>query len=208
MNSFKIFQIEKNNEDIRRTILTNIVKMLTERKLINEENTDQNIKKLLSTQSDDYSYGINVDKYTDNLDKFFAIKIIHQKITAISKQSGISDFLYKYKDNPKIVIVKNISTKANQYVLNNFTKTEIFLEHELLINLVDHEYVPKYETLDKNSDDYIKYNEIFHCKKRNIPKLLLTDPVARYYNLKKHDIVRVLRPSETAGYSSLYRIVI
>src|SRR5262245_60621862 len=145
MSSLKIFQIEKNNEDIRKTILTNIIKMLTERKLIKEENLEQNIKKLINTHSDDHSYIINVDKFSDNLNKIFTIKIIHQKITAISKQSGISDFLYKYKDNPKIVIVKNISTKAYQYVINNFVKTEIFLEHELLINLVDFIFVPKYE---------------------------------------------------------------
>jgi len=182
--------------------------MLTERKLLKKDNLDQNIKKIININSDDYSYIVNLDKFTDNSDKFLAIEIIHQKITAISKQSGISDFLYKYKDNPKIVIVKNISTKAHQYVINNFIKAEIFLEHELLINLIDHDYVPKYKILERESDEYKKYSEIFHCKKRNVPKILISDPIARYYNLKKNDIIRIKRPSETSGFSSFYRIVI
>jgi DNA-directed RNA polymerase subunit H (RpoH/RPB5) len=204
MTSFKIFQIEKNNEDIRKNVLTNIIKMLTERKLLNQADLEENINKLVNTQSDDHSYIINVN----HPDKYYAIKIMHQKITAISKQSGISDFLNKYKDNPKIVVVKGINTKAQQYIMNNYTKTEVFLDYELMINLVDHILVPRYEVLDTESDEFINFRETFHCKKRNIPKLLHTDQAARYYNLKPGNIVRVIRVSETTAYAPFYRLVI
>lgn len=207
MTSIKIFQVEKNAEEIRSTVLTNIVKMLYERKLIKKENITNKINELIKTQSDENIYNIIVD-FPENNDAKIIIKLINQKITAISKQSIISDFLIKYKDNNKIIIVKNISTKPYQYILNNYNNAEIFLEENLLINLVDHVFVSKYEKLKEKSDEYINFGNIYNCKKRNIPKLLFTDPMARYYNLKKGDIVRILRPSEATGYSPSYRIVI
>ena len=86
MTTLKIFQLEKNNEDIRKTVLTNIVKMFTERKLLNFENLATNIEKLTSIQSDDYTYILNIENYKNEADKKYIIKIFNQKITAISKQ--------------------------------------------------------------------------------------------------------------------------
>lgn len=207
-SSFKIFQIEKNNEDIRKTVLMNTVKMLTERGLLKKENLEGNIKMLTSVQSDDYSYTINLDNYKDENDKSISLKIMHQKITAISKQSTISEFLIKNKDVPKIIIVKNINTKAIQYISTNFTKTEIFLENELMINLIDNVLVPKYELIDRESETYKNFCSDYKCKKKNVPRALISDPVARYYNLKKGDLVRVIRPSETSVNSPMYRLII
>ncbi|QKF94069.1 DNA-directed RNA polymerase subunit 5 [Fadolivirus algeromassiliense] len=208
MSTFKIFQIEKSPDDIRKTVLTNIVKMLTERNLINKENLEKNIETLLSTTTDDHTYSITLDNYKNNDDKIIFIKMFHQKISAISKQSGISDYLNKYKDKPKLIIVKGINTKAEQSILNNYPKTEIFLENELMINIIDNILVPRYEILDHETDDFKQFCELYNCKKRNIPKLYSHDPMAKYYNLKKGDIVRIIRASETAGLSSFYRIVI
>lgn len=207
-NSFKIFQIEKNNEDTRKIVLTNLIKMLTERKLLKKENLEKNISNITKIQSDDYSYTITIDNYKDESDKLISVKIFHQKITAISKQSAISEFLIKYKDVPKIIIVKSINTKAIQHIGNNFTKTEIFLETELMINLIDNVLVPQYEIINSESENYKKFCEEYICKKRNIPKILINDPISRYYNLKKGDIIRIIRPSETSINSAFYRLVI
>ena len=208
MTTFKIFQLEKNNEDIRKTLLTNVVRMFTERKLLKRENLEDNINKMINIYSDDYTYTLNIDNYKNDSDKKYIIKIFNQKITAISKQSGISDFLIKFKDVPKLIIVKSISTKAFQHVMNNYPKTEIFMESFLMINLIENILVPKYEILENESDEFKKFFEEYQCKKKQIPKMYMSDPVAKYYNLKRSDLVRVIRPSETAGESSFYRLVI
>jgi len=200
---FKIFQLEKNNDDIRKTVLTNAIKMLTERNLLDQNNLDQNIEKILKMHSDDYLYIIDL-----NNEEKCAIKIFNQKITGISKQSGISDFLNKHRDTHKIIVVKSITTKAGQHVRNNYPNSEIFLENELMINLIENVLMSKYELLDRNSEEYKTFYEHFQCKKRGVPKLYATDPAARYYNLKRNDIVRIIRPSETSGESAFYRLVI
>jgi DNA-directed RNA polymerase subunit H (RpoH/RPB5) len=201
----KLHLVEKSRTEIIHAILTNTVKMITERKLVNQTNTDKIISGLISIQSDDLTYKINLDNTPIN-NKILAVKIIPQKITAVNKTTGISDFLNTFKDNHKIVIVSSINKKAKQYISLNYPNTEIFEESELLINLVDHCMVPKHEILTKEEAESF-YKE-FNCKKRNIPKMLTDDPVARYYNVKVGDIVRILRPSVTSSIAPSYRLVI
>lgn len=204
----KIFQVEKNNEDIRKTVLQNAIKMLTERGLLKKENLDKNIQMVINTQSDDYTYTINLDNPKNKNDNKLIIKIMHQKITSISKQSSISEFLLKYKEVPKIIIVHDITTKAQQQISNSYEKTEIFLEKELMVNLVDNMLVPKYEIIDQHNENYKNFYIDYKCKKRNVPRMLSTDPVAKYYGLKKGDIARVIRSSETSIISPFYRLIV
>lgn len=206
MSTQKLHLVEKSRVQIIETILTNIVKMLTERKLIKQTNTNKKIDELINTQSDELIYKITLDTFTDNSDKIFAVKIIPQKITAVNKASGISDFLNTFKANPKLVVVDSISKKAQQFISTNFPKTEIFTEVELLINLVDYVLVPRHEVL--TTDEVENFYKEFNCKKRNVPKMLTSDPVARYYNVKNGDIVRILRPSITSGVAPAYRLVV
>ena len=205
-NIEKLHLVEKSKSQIIETVLTNIIKMLTERKLILPQNEDKRIKELISTQSDDLTYKTSLDKYDDNNDKTFAIKLIPQKITAVNKASGISEFLNDFKNNPKIVVVNSINKKAKQFISINFPKTEIFTEVELMINLIDYVLVPKHEVLSK--EEVENFYKEFNCKKRNMPKILYSEPVARYYNVKPGDIMRILRPSYTSGYSPAYRLVV
>ena len=204
--AIKLYQVEKSPEDIRKTVLTNIVKMLTNRGLLKLENLESNIEKLIKTYSDDLTYTIKLDKVEDDGLKIMAIKYAPHKITAVNKSYGISDFLNNYKDNPKIVVVKSISKKAHQQFMKNFDRVEIFMEQEMMINLVDHVMVPKHELL--TPEEVLTFYETYNCKKKNMPKILSTDPVARYYAMKVGDICRVIRPSEKSGFAHSYRLVV
>lgn len=208
MSSVKLYQVEKNEGDIIRTILINTIKMLSERGLIKKNNLNEIIKKITTNIVDDMIYKITVDDTTstDETNKIYVVKIILQKITSVGKTTGIIDFLNKYKDDNKIIIVKNINKKARQYIINNYTNAEIFLEEDLMINLIDHELVPKHVVL--GSDEAKIFYEKYNCKKKNIPRMLSTDPVAKYYNMKPGQICRIIRPSETSGFVPSYRLVV
>lgn len=200
-------QLELSQEEIRRTILTNTIKMLTERKLIvKEQNKNKLIDELHKKKTNDHIYTFDID--ADKKPKKYVIKLFFQQITSISKTSAIVDFLNSYKEFHKIIVVKGIKPNAQQIILSNYSNTEIFKEAELMINLVDIDLVPKYEIFDQDDINNKKFCEDYLCRKRNIPKMLHTDPVARYYNLKKGDMVRIIRPSETTGLSSSYRLVV
>jgi DNA-directed RNA polymerase I, II, and III subunit RPABC1 len=204
----QLLPVEVNSEVIKNTVLTNAVKMLTERKLLLKENQQKNIDKLIATQTDDFIYKIKLDSPINDTDEaaIFIIKIFNQKITAINKSSGIVDFLHEFKNNPKILIVKSINSKAAQHIVSSYPDSEIFTEKDLMINLIDHVSVPKHIPLTKEESEQIVIE--YNAKKKSFPKMFDSEPVSRYYNMKSGDICRIIRSSETSCLVPYYRQVI
>jgi DNA-directed RNA polymerase subunit H (RpoH/RPB5) len=207
----QFIQVTIDNEEKNKRILTNVIKMLTNRKLLNETNIDKHIESILKQQTDTNVYLVNLDNPVSGLDetnnKKFYIKLLNQKITTINKTSGILDFLLKYDKFPTMVIVKEYSKKAYLQMTTIYTNSELFLENELMINIVDHILVPKHEVLQNiSTEEFLKQ---YKCKKKsNLPKLLVNDPIAKYYKMKVGDICRITRASELSGFEYFYRLVV
>jgi len=211
----KIQPIEKDRTTIVDTVLTNIIKMLTARKLLDENSLQDNIKKIVNSASVDLSvYKIKKENIS-NSSKGDAkgdakgeilVKIIPYKIASINKTSPIMEFIHEYPDNRKFIIVKDINKKNYLYIRNSYSQVELFLEEELMINLIDHILVPQHILL--SPEESSSFYEKFNCKKRDMPKIYNTDPVSKYYDFKVNDIVKILRPSELAGISVFYRLVV
>lgn len=201
--------IEISNEEIRVRLLTNTIKMLVNRKLIKSENQNSVIQKLIDTNSDDMIYQVQLDdisRFPEYKHNYLIIKIFPHKITSITRSTGISEFIHSHKLVPKILIVNGISTKAQFHIESSFANTQVFLEQDLIINLVDHIAVPQHIPLDPSETQ--KILEEYCAKKRNLPKMFVTDKIARYYNMKPGQMCRIIRPSETAGNAISYRLVI
>ena len=75
-----------------------------------------------------------------------------------------------------------------------------------MINLIDHNIIPKHELLkNKDKENFINLNK---SDLNKLPRIFKYDPISRYYNAQIGDIFRILRPSITSGYSIIYRIVV
>lgn len=108
------------------------------------------------------------------------------------------------KDNIKHLIIvcpSDITSFAKQYINNTNIKIEIFYYNELIFNITKHEFVPKHVLLSENEIKELLYK--FKISKYNLPKILETDPVSRYYGANKSDVFKIYRENEI-----YYRLVI
>ena len=82
---------------------------------------------------------------------------------------------------------------------------EFFEFDEVVINITEHELVPKHEVLTEEEKQEVlqKYN----VKETQLPRILRTDPVAKYLGVRPGQILRITRKSDTAGSYVTYRLV-
>ena len=73
-------------------------------------------------------------------------------------------------------------------------------------DILKHKLVPYHEILSKEEEE--KLLKTYNIKKEQLPRMLITDPVAKAINAKEGDIVKIVRQSPTAGKSIAYRLVI
>ncbi|ORY89001.1 RPB5 subunit of DNA-directed RNA polymerase [Leucosporidium creatinivorum] len=125
------------------------------------------------------------------------IKTMRKFITILEDQK-IGRGIIIYKTNMTPSANKVISAMASQFQI------EAFQESELLVNITQHILVPQHEvlTMEEKRELLTKYR----LKDTQLPRIQLQDPVSRYYGLKRGQVVKITRPSETSGRYVSYRL--
>lgn len=193
----------KTEQERIKIILQNTILMLSNRIFVDKQgekhqliNSDLTIKDL--DNKGDHTYVLKANNGDD-----YVIKIILHKISAIGKQSVISNFLKEYGKYRRIIIANDFNNKISDYLARY--QTQLFKEGALLTDIISHSIQPKFELLTPKEMEKVKSE--YNVTDYTIIKLVRSDPVAKYFALKKGDIIRVIRPSPTSGESVVYRIV-
>jgi len=108
-----------------------------------------------------------------------------------------------------IIVVKINLTPFAKQAIREMTqrgyKVEYFRDAELLVDITEHKLVPEHSLLSSQQKQELLSR--YRLKDTQLPKIQVQDPVARYFGLKIGDVVKIVRPSETAGRYITYRIV-
>jgi len=169
---------------------------------------------------------LNYEEFTNRLDEYAINLVAHHKIDSLkiayvsfildsksfSKKDLVAmklmiDETYTSNNMSVIIIVQDKPTPqiAKELLNDEYKSYEIFLMKNLMINITHHEIVPKHILL--KPEEIEKVLEEYQTVRSQLPKLLTTDPVAKYYGMKAGDVCKIIRQSPMTGESYYYRIL-
>lgn len=133
----------------------------------------------------------------------------------ISDIKNTMDTSYHYniilvlKDKPHNMILNKIADIHSASNVDDYEKkmyVEYFLQDELKYNVSRHEQVPKHSKCNK--EEVVQLLKKYNITLLHLPKILHTDPQARYLGLRPGDVCKIERISDTTGIYIYYRLVV
>jgi len=144
------------------------------------------------------------EKNSDKITTFISYRKIGKK--DIEKFiDTISDLLNHHHI---ILITKDeLTSQAKKTLLSMSVKIETFLFKHVIFNVTRHDLQPEFKLL--TSTEIKKICEEMTCTLSDLPKLSISDPIARYFNASTKNVFRVYRPANKYRDASItFRIVI
>ncbi|PRQ57225.1 putative DNA-directed RNA polymerase [Rosa chinensis] len=148
---------------------------------------------------------INRRKRDDKSDQIYVFFPDEPKVGAKTMKSCITRMNQENLIRAILAVQQNLSPFAETSISEMGSKyhLEIFQETELLVNIKEHVLVPEHRFLTNEEK-----KTCWRVWAYFLPLIQLIDPIARYYGLKRGQVVKIIRPSETAGRYVTYRYVI
>ena len=153
---------------------------------------------------------LQCERIADAADILIAFFVDDKKVSA----NHVRDFnAVARSQNAKVMIIvypEMVTPIARRAIaqVNNMDEIRIepFSEDELMVNITKHELVPPHIPLSlEEKKDMLR---TFRLKESQLPRMSSADPVARHYGLARGRVVKIKRPSETAGEYVTYRLVV
>jgi DNA-directed RNA polymerase subunit H (RpoH/RPB5) len=129
--------------------------------------------------------------------------MINAKLTSISQNTPIDDYLSNNINIHKIVILKDAAKKVLKQIIHEYKNAEFFFEHEMLEDKPAYIKVPKHILLGE--EEKLELLSLFNDSQ--LKTIYDTDMMSRYYGAKIGDIFKIVGSSASSGITISYRRV-
>lgn len=190
--------MEMTELERQHNCLETIINMLISRKWLSD-NLENHLKKIIGNNEILDSTSIVEG------DLKVAVKFYNLKLTTLKNDREIDNFISKYPDYHKILVVIDVIPKIEKQIIDikNF---ELFKYMEIVRDISKHHLVPKHILLSTDEAKIIM--DEYNIKKKDMGRIFIDDPMSRYLYAQKDDIIQIIRYSIVSGYSTYYRLVV
>ncbi|KAJ0261223.1 hypothetical protein HA466_0043850 [Hirschfeldia incana] len=149
-------------------------------------------------------------KKNDDSDKIFVFFLQETNVKMVGTKSCFERMVSHNVFRAILVLRKDINRFAASAITEANSRGKLYLEYfketELLMNVKEHAFVPEHIALTTEEKEALL--EKYTVKENQLPRIQYTDPIAKYYGLKRGEVVKIIRNSETSGRYVTYRYVI
>lgn len=195
--------IKKSADELKLVVLTNIIKMLINRNYLNKAQFENYISKI-QEKLNRATYTFSDDVNKDNKQIININFLTDSSIT--KKQSIFKNIEFNSVENHYIFIV--VDPKVSKYLkeLKHVSNVELFNYSDFFVDKASYILTPPHRQL--SPEESIQILEQYNVTFAQLPKILRTDPMIRYYNMPTGSICEITPVSEISGAFVRYRGVI
>ncbi len=182
--------------DTKKIILDNVLDMFFDRKLISKE------------------------KYNE-YQKAFTSKLLDDEFKIKASNNDVYEIIFLKNIIKKQQVLKIIEDKTKKYILiimdpkiakyfkdvKKIENVEVFSDFQLLINPTKNIYLSQ-EHILLNDDEKNDLLEEYDCTLSELPKILIDDPISKYYDANVDDVFKIIRNNPITNKQIVYRVVI
>ena len=163
------------------------------------------------SSAEDTPLDITVSNSTSN--KLLVKYVINSKLRQTVILSLIEEIITSLNEGDTLILIvkdkiNNIDT-LETYLDSYYDKDKIFVQifwiDRLQVNIMEHVMVPEHIIINE-SDKQNLLKEWSVSSLNQLPLISSKDPVAKYLGMKKGDVCKIKRPSETSGIYISYRL--
>ena len=139
---FNVTKLQMGMIERKITVLSNVLKMIYKRGLIDETKLNSINKKFIEIIKN-----TDIFELKDNNNNKWSINLIYSKLNSVNKGSPLEDYLTNSTSTNKIIVISYTTKKLVKQIRSVYYNSEVFNEYEMLEDISEKSIIPEHQVL-------------------------------------------------------------